>query len=204
MLVCHVSRLCLSFTFTFYPLSRPPRSCLMSFSNSSDNYSRWLAFSRPQLWPSSDPACLYLSNDIALSPLLPWTLNDSYSNPEASAGSHKAVAGSVYVSYFPCSLSHFHQPCPIQSIQHLLNRLSQEQVLHLLNVGSPAAFLMLYQHSILTVFPIDGFHTLLCPHCFIFVKSSISVPVSLSITGHFTVLSNHYHCKSYTTQHVWK
>ncbi|KAG6380409.1 hypothetical protein JVT61DRAFT_8532 [Boletus reticuloceps] len=60
----------------------------------------------------------------------------------------------------------------------------------------------LYQHGILNVSPIDGFHAFDCPHCLSLVKSSISVTVSLSIISHFTVLSNHYRRKSCITQHT--
>ncbi|KAF8434060.1 hypothetical protein L210DRAFT_3649249 [Boletus edulis BED1] len=66
----------------------------MSFSSTSDNYSHWLASSRPLLWPSADPTCLYLGNDsVLLPPPLPRTLSDSH-NPDSDA-SHEV---------FTCSL----------------------------------------------------------------------------------------------------
>ncbi|KAG9309942.1 hypothetical protein JVU11DRAFT_9974 [Chiua virens] len=107
----------------------------------------------------------------------PRTLNDS----DKPTSDHEAVSGSMY---------------------HSSNQLSQEQISHLLDTGSPAAFMTLYHHSILTVSPIDGFHAFLCPHCHIFIKSSISISFSLLVAGHFTVLSNHYRHKSCTAQHA--
>ncbi|KAG9309783.1 hypothetical protein JVU11DRAFT_10157 [Chiua virens] len=150
----------------------------MSFSTRSDNYSHWIASSTPQLWPSSDPTLAPLS--LMPPPPHPWTLNDS----DKPTSDHEAVSGSMY------------------SLQHSSNQLSQEQISHLLDTGSPAAFMTLYHHSILTVSPIDGFHAFLCPHCHIFIKSSISISFSLLVAGHFTVLSNHYRCKSCTAQHA--
>lgn len=60
----------------------------------------------------------------------------------------------------------------------------------------------LYHHGIITVSPIDGFHAFNCPHCLALVKTSISVTISLSANGHFTVLSNHYRRKSCIARHA--
>ena len=189
----------------------------MSFLTGSDNYSRWLASASPQLWPASpDPTQHPLSDCSALPPPPgSWTLSNDFQGPfgpssESPAGSHE-TSGSIYVCTSQVPISLIFAPdlnlvWYLQSIQYLpqdlSHQLSQEQISHFLTLGSPVAFMTLYQHGILSVSPIDEFHAFLCPHCLIFIKSSISVSLSLSTSGHFTVLSNHYRHKSCTTHHA--
>ena len=179
----------------------------MSFPTGSDNDSSWLASASPQPWLTSpeatSSATLHsLSDGSALLLLGPWTLSDDSQGPSKSpAGSHGA-SGSIYVCLFFLA-SNWNFIWHLQSIQHLSpHQLSQQQISHFLTLGSPAAFMTLYQHGILSVSPIDRFHAFLCPHCLISIKSSISVSLSLSTSGHFMVLSNHYCCKSCTTCHA--
>ncbi|KAF8121563.1 hypothetical protein EV363DRAFT_1363441 [Boletus edulis] len=76
----------------------------MSFSSTSDNYSHWLASSRPLLWPSADPTRLYLGDDsVLLPPPLPRTLSDSH-NPDSDA-SHEVFTCSLVSFSLPLTLS---------------------------------------------------------------------------------------------------
>lgn len=79
--------------------------------------------------------------------------------------------------------------------QHHAALLPAGKVAEYLEMGTGPAFLVLYNHGILSVSPFNGFHAFECPNCGRIVNSSISDAIGLTTGGHFTALVNHYRRK---------
>ena len=161
-------------------------------SPAAQDYIRWVESQNPSLFNTQSHAVPSVVQPESTSPSLshaPSCELISLLSPHVNHGSTAQVRPlNSESSTFP---PHLTSP-QIPGQPHL----SDQEIEELLNMGTPAAFLVLYSHGTLSILSsLNGFHIFQCPNCDLGVKTSISSSITLQHPGQFTALANHYRQK---------